>query len=406
MSRALNSSLELPVVLNKILDELAVLLPYDSASVVLLDYEADPDEPKVRTAAARSIQAGPDEVGEVMPLKKVRGTREVVRSGKPVVINDTKNDPRWNQTPGSMMVEAWMGVPLRLRDQAVGVLNLNSNIKGRFGAEDQELVEAFADQACVAIENARAHELQIKQYEQELETAHAIQTSLLPSEVPPVPNLEIHAESLPARHVSGDYYQYLPLPDGKLGIAVGDVSGKGIPAALLMAVITTALRDEVLRHKSPASLLTQLNLNLLDRMQQNNMNSALLVALYDPTTRRTELSNGGMVQPYVRTPSGWEFVPVGGYPLGASARSNYSSKTVTLAPGSTLLFISDGVIEAQNHSDEFFGFERLEELLNGLSPTLTAKELVDCILQAVHQHLDGLEAQDDVTVVAMKSQDV
>ncbi len=406
MSRALNSSLELPVVLSKILDELAQLLPYDSASVVLLDYdEEDMEAPKVRTAAARGA-GSEEEIGHVMELKKVRGTREVVRSGKPVVINDTKNDPRWNPMASSSTIEAWMGVPLRLRDQAVGVLNLNSTIKNRFGTDDQELVEAFADQACVAIENARAHELQIKQYETELETAHAIQTSLLPSEVPPISGLEIYSESLPARHVSGDYYQYLPLPDGKLGVAVGDVSGKGIPAALLMAVITTALREEVLRHKSPASLLNQLNLNLLDRMQQNNMNSALLVALYDPMTRRVELSNGGMVQPYVRTPAGWEFVPVGGYPLGASARSNYNSKTVILAPESMLLFISDGVIEAQNHTQEFFGFDRLESLLNGLPPAISAKELVDCILQAVHQHLDGLEAQDDVTVVVMKSQEV
>jgi serine phosphatase RsbU (regulator of sigma subunit) len=405
MSRALNSSLDLPVVLNKILDELAELLPYDSASVVLLDYETDPDAPTVRTAAARGA-GSEDEIGQVTDLKKVRGTREVVRSGKPVVINDTKTDPRWNPMASSATIEAWMGVPLRLRDQAVGVLNLNSNLKNRFGTDDQELVEAFADQACVAIENARAHEMQIKQYETELETAHAIQTSLLPSEVPPISGLEIYSESLPARHVSGDYYQYLPLPDGKLGVAVGDVSGKGIPAALLMAVITTALREEVLRHKSPSSLLNQLNLNLLDRMQQNNMNSALLVSIYDPLTRRVEVSNGGMVQPYVRTPAGWEFVPVGGYPLGASARSNYSSKTVILAPESMLLFISDGVIEAQNHANEFFGFERLEALLNGLPPKISAKELVDCILQAVHQHLDGLEAQDDVTVVVMKSQEV
>lgn len=404
MSRALNSSLELPVVLNKILDELADLMPYDSASVMLLD-TSDPDDPMVRVAAQRGF----DEVEETyrnVTLKKVRGTREVVRSGKPVVINDTKNDPRWNSTVGSARVASWMGVPLKLRDQAIGVLNLNSDLPNRFRGDDEELAEAFADQACVAIENARAHEMQIKSYEQELETAHAIQTSLLPSEVPPIENVEIYAESLPARHVSGDYYQYLPMSDGRLGVAVGDVSGKGIPAALMMAVITTALREEILRHKTPGALLTQLNLNLLDRLQQNHMNSALLLALFDPQTRHVELSNGGMVQPYVRTPNGWEFVPVGGYPLGASSRSNYASKTVTLAPGSMLLFISDGVIEAQNRENEFFGFERLETLLNSLPVSQTPKELADCLLAAVRAHLNGLEAQDDVTVVVMKSQEL
>ncbi len=401
MSRALNSSLELPVVLNKILDELAILLPHDGASVMLLD--DDPDDPTVTIAAQRGL----DEANvNNIPLKKVRGTREVVRSGKPVVINDTHSDPRWNTTIGSQVIGSWMGVPLRVRDQAVGVLNINSGQPNRFGPDDEELAEAFADQACVAIENARAHQMQIRQYESELETAHAIQTSLLPSEVPPMPQIEIAAQSFPARHVSGDYYQYLPLPDGRLGVAVGDVSGKGIPAALLMAVITTALREEVLRQPSPAALLTTLNTDLLDRMQVNHMNSALLVAIFDPRTRHVEIANGGMVQPYVRTDAGWEFVPVGGYPLGASGRSNYSSKTVTLAPGAMLLFISDGVIEAQNHAGEFYGFERLEALLNTLPPDLSSSALVDCILQSVHDYLQGLEAQDDVTVVVMKSVEI
>jgi len=405
MSRALNSSLELPVVLNKILDELAVFMPHDSASVMLLD--DDVDEPGVHVAAQRGVMAG---VGlnesSSLPLRKVRGTREVVRSGKPVVINDTRSDPRWNATAGSQAIASWMGVPLRLREQAVGVLNINSSQINRFGSDDAALAEAFADQACVAIANARAHELQIRQYETELETAHAIQTSLMPTEVPPIPQIQIEAQSFPARHVSGDYYQYLLLPDGRLGVAVGDVSGKGIPAALLMAVITTSLREEALRHTSPAALLNQLNLNLLDRMQSTNMNSALLVALFDPATRHVELSNAGMVQPYVRTENGWEFVPVGGYPLGASIRSNYTARTVTLAPGAMLLFISDGVIEAQNREGEFFGFERLEMLLNETPPTISSAALVACILQAVRTHLQGLEAQDDITVVAMKSTDL
>jgi serine phosphatase RsbU (regulator of sigma subunit) len=236
--------------------------------------------------------------------------------------------------------------------------------------------------------------------------AHAIQTSLLPTEMPPLPQLQISAQSLPARHVSGDYYQYLPLPDGRLGIAVGDVSGKGIPAALLMAVITTSLRDEVLRHPSPAPLLNQLNLGLLDRMQANHMNSALLVAVFNPVTRHVEVANAGMVQPYVRMSSGWEFVPVGGYPLGASINATYKAKTLTLAPGALLLFISDGVIESQNAEGEFFGFERLEALLNEMPLDASAESLVDCILNAVRVHLGGLEAQDDITVVALRSVEV
>jgi serine phosphatase RsbU (regulator of sigma subunit) len=404
MSRTLNSSLDLPVVLNKILDELAALLPHDSASVMLLDTDADEEEPTVTVEARR----GEESEGSTVkyPLHHLRGAREVVRSGHSVVINDTRSDPRWQDTAGSGEVSAWMGVPLQIRNQAVGILNINSYQAERFGSDESEMAEAFADQACVAIENARAHEYQIRQYETELETARAIQTSLLPRDVPPVKQLEISAQSLPARHVSGDYYQYLPLPDGRLGIAVGDVSGKGIPAALLMAVVTTALREEVLRQSSPAALLNKLNASLIERMRENHMNSALMVAIFDPRTRRAEIANGGMVAPYVRTPSGWEFVPVGGYPLGSSDRPNYPAKTVTLAPGSALVCISDGVIESQNAEGEMYGFDRFEALLGSLPTDMSSAEIVTTILGAVADHLHGIEAQDDITVVVIRSVDL
>jgi serine phosphatase RsbU (regulator of sigma subunit) len=326
-------------------------------------------------------------------------------TGKPTLISDCLNDPRWNARPENP-TRSWLGIPLRLRNEPVGVLNINSNIVNRFQPDDIELAEAFADQAGVAIQNARAHEVQIHAYEVELETARAIQESLLPQEEPPVPQLRMTARNIPARQVSGDYYQYYMLPDGKLGIAVGDVSGKGIPAALLMAVVTTTLRDEILRVQAPAELLNELNVRLLPRMQQNNMTSALLISIFDPATRQTEIANGGMVQPYVRNGKGWDFVPVGGYPLGASSRMSYSAKSVTLTPGSTLLFFTDGVIESQNRSQEFFGFERLEALLGDVPSDATPDQIADSILAGVREHLDGQDPQDDITIVVVQSVEV
>jgi serine phosphatase RsbU (regulator of sigma subunit) len=181
------------------------------------------------------------------------------------------------------------------------------------------------------------------------------------------------------------------------------VSGKGIPAALLMAVITTALRDEILRTQSPAALLNELNTRLLPRMQQNNMNSALLMSIFNPLNRQIEVANAGMVQPYVRNGKGWEFVPVGGYPLGASSRMSYAAKTITLTPGSILMFLTDGIIEAQNVNKDIFGFERLEALLAALPPAATADQVADTILEAVRQHVGDQEPLDDITVVVMRS---
>jgi hypothetical protein len=138
---------------------------------------------------------------------------------------------------------------------------------------------------------------------------------LLPSAAPELAELEIVAYTAPARQVSGDYFQYLPMPNGNLGIAVGDVSGKGIPAALLMAVITTAMRDEMARNARPANLLDALNKRLLERMKAAHVNSALVVGMFDPAARKMEIANGGMVQPYLRNGGegqSWNFIPVGG----------------------------------------------------------------------------------------------
>ncbi len=397
ISRALNSSLSLESVLERILAELNGILPHDSASIQLLNEDA-----RTITTVAETGEDSPPGEGHVSSLGDRRGTREVLAIGKPVVINDCVNDPRWTNLPDSQ-IRSWMGVPLRVRDSSVGVLNINSYEANHFLTEEVEVAESFANQAGVAIQNARAHEFEIRAYEQELETARAIQNSLLPQETPSMPSLEVAARSVPARHVSGDYYQYFILPDGKLGLAVGDVSGKGIPAALLMAVIMTALRDEALRTSSPAGLLSELNNRLLPRMQQNKMNSALLVSVFDPETRSVEMANGGMVQPFMRNGGGWDFVPVRGYPLGSAERTAYKPYTVPLTPDSVIVFATDGVVESQNRKKELFGFERLEALLGALPKAASADEVADAVLSAVRQHLQGQEPQDDITVVVLKS---
>ncbi|NDJ84860.1 MAG: SpoIIE family protein phosphatase, partial [Chloroflexi bacterium] len=295
----------------------------------------------------------------------------------------------------------------RVFDRAVGVLNVNSDMPFRFTDEDVELAKAFSDQASVALQNARLHEREVKRLEDELKVARNIQSSLLPSVTPDVSELEIAVESLPAQQVSGDYFQFVPLPDGRIGIFVGDVSGKGMPAAMIMAVITTALRDEVIRHREPGQLLNTLNERLLERLLQNQMNCALLAAIFDPATYHLAISNAGMVQPYWRNGSQvWDFLDVGGYPLGASQRSNYSAKVIDFAPGSLMVLFSDGIIEAQDARGEFFGFERFEKLLDSMPSTITASEAVRQILHAVENHLEGIERQDDITVMVIRGVEV
>ncbi|HEX3049442.1 MAG TPA: SpoIIE family protein phosphatase [Aggregatilineaceae bacterium] len=395
MSRAINSTLDLEDVLRRILAELSKIVPYDSAAIFLLDRS------KLVMVAHRGPDAEPHRIGE-FEVDEGLAAYQVIQTGRPLVIHDTQLDERWKI--GTIPVRSWMGIPLRVREQTVGVLNLNSYVVDRFTVEETELAEAFADQSSVALQNARLHEIEVKQFEQELHIARDIQNSLLPSTAPVLPQLEVAAVSLPARQVSGDYFQYLPMPNGQLGIAVGDVSGKGIPAAMLMAVITTALRDEVARNARPSALLDVLNLRLLERMKATHVNSALLVGMFDPPTRHLEVANGGMVQPYWRNGGGeWMLLPVGGYPLGVANRMEYGSKIITLAPGALVVMLSDGVVEAQNAAGEFYGFDRLEALLNACPIEIDAQALLDRIVAAVREHVGPNELQDDLTVVTLRS---
>lgn len=395
VSRALNSSLDLETVLGRILLELQKLIPYYSASILLLN------ERGLLEVAAHQGEDSESHAQTTFLATEARAAREVIARGHPVIIQDTDNDERWTPLPGSD-IQSWMGLPLRVFERSVGVLNVNGQNKNTFSTQDVELAETFSDQASVALQNARLHDMEVKRIEQELTIAQSIQNSLLPTEAPKTPELEIAFNSVPARQVSGDYFQVLPLTDRQMGIFVGDVSGKGMPAALIMAVITTALRDEVNRHRHPGELLSALNERLLDRLLQNQMNSALIAAVFDPFSYELTIANAGMVQPYLRTEGQWDFVDVGGYPLGSSQEARYATKTVKLDPGTAMILFSDGIVESMDRKGEFFGFERLELLLGGIDKDASAQEMLKQIVDAVNTHLGEEVPQDDITVMVLK----
>lgn len=394
VSRALNSTLEIDIVLDRILVEFERLIPYYSASILLLTDDG------LEVAAHR----GEDEAAHqrVFALDEARAAREVIARGHPVIINDTQNDERWTVIPGSE-ISSWMGLPLKVFDRSVGVLNINGAQRAMFTPQDVSLAETFADQASVALQNARLHQIEVKRIEQELSIARSIQSSLQPVEPPEFEDLEIAFEWLPARQVSGDFLQIVPLVDNQIAFFVGDVSGKGMPAAMIMAVITTALRDEVNRYRNPGELLSRLNTRLYERLKQNDMNSALLAALYNPASNTFSIANAGMGLPYLRDEDEWSDVSIGGYPLGSSDNATYNMKTTAFGEGAYMVLYSDGIVEAQNSRGEFFGFERLEALLNELPDNLSAREALERILVAVREHLGRETPQDDITVMVIRS---
>ncbi|HEU5015244.1 MAG TPA: SpoIIE family protein phosphatase [Roseiflexaceae bacterium] len=237
-----------------------------------------------------------------------------------------------------------------------------------------------------------------------LALARDIQTSLLPIQAPwPSGTIDICARSIPAYEVGGDFYTYVALPRNCAAITIGDISGKGVGAALMMALTASTIESQMHQCSSPAEVLTMLNATLLPRLKTNRMNAALLCAVVDPQQSTVRIANAGMIAPMLISPRGSELLDVGGLPVGAYAAAKYHEVHTTLPPDHTLLLVSDGVVEAHNSASELFGFDRLEAAIAEVPATEDLRVLVQHIVNRVQLFMGNYEQHDDITVVAFRS---
>ncbi|MEI7772544.1 MAG: SpoIIE family protein phosphatase [Chloroflexales bacterium] len=238
--------------------------------------------------------------------------------------------------------------------------------------------------------------------------ARDIQMGLMPSSPPWKKEiLTVHARSLPASEVGGDFYTYMALPGGRAAVAIGDISGKGVAAALLMALTSSTLESQARVLDHPGAMLTALHEALQPRFQANQMNAALMIAIYDPQRQQMTVANAGMIAPLLARaiPNGGvecSFVDVSGLPIGTLMPACYPDVEVPLAPGDTMIFLSDGIVEAHNLSDELYGFERLEALVVGLPQRLSVSEVVQHILDSVLAFASGTDPHDDITILVTR----
>nr|WP_255603775.1 SpoIIE family protein phosphatase [Oscillochloris sp. ZM17-4] len=235
--------------------------------------------------------------------------------------------------------------------------------------------------------------------------ARDIQMGLMPSS-PPWKNevLTVHARSLPASEVGGDFYTYMALPGGRAAVAIGDISGKGVAAALLMALTSSTLESQARVLDHPGAMLIAIHEALQPRLQANHMNAALMIAIYDPARQQMAVANAGMIAPLLvrALPDGGSscrFIDVSGLPIGTLLPANYPDVEVSLAPGDTMIFLSDGIVEAHNRADELYGFERLEALVASMPQRLSVADIVRHILDSVLAFTDGAEPHDDITIL-------
>ncbi len=297
--------------------------------------------------------------------------------------------------------------PLRaLRDGAlaVGEGHLDHRIPVVRNDEIGDVARTFNTMAAHLQQSLAEIEHQNERLLEGLALARDIQTSLLPTQAPwPNGIIDVYACSHPAYEVGGDFYTYVALPHECAAITIGDISGKGVGAALMMALTASTIEAQIHQSNSPSEVLTMLNAALLPRMKANRMNAALLCAVIDPQQSVARIANAGMIAPIVISPQGSCLIDVGGLPVGAYAAARYHDACITLPAGHTLLLVSDGVVEAHNSACELFGFDRLDAAIAEVHPAADLHVLVQHIVQRVQTFIGNHEQHDDITVVALRS---
>jgi len=297
-----------------------------------------------------------------------------------------------------------LAVPLISQGELIGLINLGGRrSEQEYSSDDRRLLADLATQAAPAVRVAqlvRQQQIQAAERErvaQELKVAALIQQTLLPQSLPEIHGWQIAAYYRPARAVGGDFYDFRALPDGRLAIVIGDVTDKGVPAALVMATTRTLLRAAAERLVSPGAVLERVN-DLLHPDIPARMFVTCLYAVLDPATGHLRYANAGHDLPYRAGPGGVEELRARGMPLGLLPGMGYEEKEVTLAPGDTLLLYSDGLVEAHDPQREMYGFPKLRDKL----ADFPGGDLVAYLLETLTDFTGpDWEQEDDVTLVTL-----
>jgi serine phosphatase RsbU (regulator of sigma subunit)/anti-sigma regulatory factor (Ser/Thr protein kinase) len=295
-------------------------------------------------------------------------------------------------------------VPLVSQGELIGTLNLGPRLSDQqYSTDDKKLLDNLAAQAAPALQVAELVRRQAaaaasrERIEQELRVATLIQQNFLPRELPDLPGWQVDAYYKPAREVGGDFYDFFRLDSGEVAVVIGDVTDKGVPAAMVMAAARSVLRASGTRIVSPGDVLRRVN-DLLVPDIPDRMFVTCLYAVVDPVTGRLRFANAGHNLPFARTADGVVELRATGMPLGLLPGMEYEEVEAELAPGETLLLYSDGITEAHDPGREMFGTERLARHLEG-----RGADPIDGLLTTLQRFTgEGWEQEDDITIVTLR----
>ncbi len=401
IGREVSSILDLDELLTRLAQLTKRIVDYRTFGILLLDPQTQTLEMKLAV-----------KYGEVENLPAVKLGEGIVGYAalhkEPVLSPDVRQDPRYINAVADVRSE--LAIPLLVMDRCIGVFDLESPELEAFDNDDMEVLTLLASQAAVAIENARLYETiraNEERLEKELRFAQRVQEAFLPTEAPRrLKGVDLAVRFAPAHELGGDLYDFLCPEPHSLVVAVGDVSGKGVPAALYGAFAGELVRSRTFRRRyssersSPASVLSWINVILHER-QLEEYYCTLCYAWFDLRHRTVVLTNSGLPYPIRCTATACAPVEVSGVPLGTFAGSSYDEVTLDTRPGDSLVFCTDGVFEAMDAHGGEFGAERLMQTI-AKTRGGTARDIVNGIFDAVAEFRGDTPANDDMTAVAIR----
>lgn len=403
VSRELTSILDREELLRRVAQRVKKIINYDVFSVMLWNERTQ----LLESAFSMRYE---DSIPSRLRLSLHQGLTGVAAGERRILrINDVTEDPRYIRCETGVDARSELVVPLLLCDRLIGVLDFESKEPHAFTLEHERMLSTLGSYVAIALENARLYE-EARESERrlrsDLDTAREIQLQLLPTGAREVPGLDLAAAYVPARELGGDFYDFLPYGKGRLGFALGDVSGKGTAAALYASLAIGTVREIIVDHAwDPACLLALLN----QRLHGARLDSrfiAMLFAVYDAPSRRLKLSNAGGPYPLLVRDGHVLSIRLEGVPLGLLPDTQYDESEIDLQPGDIVLFASDGILESENAVEEEFGLARLSALLASLSAKDSASRIAEQILEATNNHGGvGIAPHDDRTLVVLRVTD-
>ncbi len=395
IARELSSILNLDQLLKRIAELLKRLIDYQMFSILLVDAAGEKLQHRFSQRFAERLHLKHD-----IPVG--RGVVGYAAEQKEsVLVRDVKSDLRYIEVNPETSSE--LAVPLIYQEKVIGVLDLEHTKKNYFTEDHKRVLTTLAAQLAIAIENARLYE-EIERQEQRLERdlalARELQFRLLPASPPQMDHLDIAAKFVPARAIGGDLYDFLPYSQERLGIAIGDVSGKGAPAAIYAALVSGILRSHAPIEPGPAEMLSAVNLSLAERRIAAQFVS-IIYAVWDDTKRELLIANSGLPRPIHLHEGKVDFIEATGLPLGLFDIVEYDEFSFKANPGDLFVFFSDGILDARNRHGHSFGQDRVAEIVANCSQK-SAECVVKDIFKAVAIHATGVDTFDDQTVLAIK----